>query len=254
MNLVTLENVSKQYSERQLLDCVDLRINSGDRIGLIGVNGSGKTTLLRIIAGLEQPDDGKLTVWGGVQVEYLPQEPVLPDEMTVLDYLYAGHSPQLRLLRDYQIASSRLQQDPTSAAWQEQLALLSEEMDRTAGWAADANAKAVLSRLGVTDVTARLGALSGGQGKRVALARALIDRADLLILDEPTNHIDADTIAWLEEYLTTVPGALLMVTHDRYFLNRVVNRIVELDRRQLNNYPGNYRRYLEKRTNATSNW
>jgi len=248
MNLVTLENVSKQYSERQLLDCVDLRINSGDRIGLIGVNGSGKTTLLRIIAGLEQPDDGKLTVWGGVQVEYLPQEPVLPDEMTVLDYLYAGHSPQLRLLRDYQIASSRLQQDPTSAAWQEQLALLSEEMDRTAGWAADANAKAVLSRLGVTDVTARLGALSGGQGKRVALARALIDRADLLILDEPTNHIDADTIAWLEEYLTTVPGALLMVTHDRYFLERVVNRIVELDRRQLNNYPGNYRRYLEKRS------
>ncbi len=248
MNLVTLENISKQYSERQLLDDVDLRINAGDRIGLIGVNGSGKTTLLRIIAGLEQPDDGKVTVWGGVQVEYLPQEPSLPTEMTVLDYLYAGNSPQLRLLREYQEASSRLQQEPTSAAWQEQLAILSAEMDHTAGWAADANAKSILTQLGVAAFTARLGTLSGGQGKRVALARALIDPADLLILDEPTNHIDAEMIAWLEEYLTTVPSALLMVTHDRYFLDRVVNRIVELDRRQLNNYPGNYQRYLEKRT------
>ena len=248
MNLVTLEKVSKQYSERQLLDRVDLLINSGDRIGLIGINGSGKTTLLRIVAGLEQPDDGKLTIWGGVQIEYLPQEPILPDEMTVLDYLYAGHSPQLRLLHDYQEASGRLGQDPASVHWQERLTLLSGEMDRTGGWAAEANAKAVLTRLGVTDFAAGLGTLSGGQGKRVALARALIDRADLLILDEPTNHIDADTIAWLEEYLTTVPGALLMVTHDRYFLNRVVNRIVELDRRRLDNYPGNYQRYLEKRT------
>ena len=123
---------------------------------------------------------------------------------------------------------------------------LSAELDRTGGWAAEANAKTVLTQLGITDFEAKVGTLSGGQRKRVALARSLIDRADLLILDEPTNHIDADTVAWLEEYLATTPGALLMVTHDRYFLDRVANRIVELDRRQLVSYAGNYTRYLEE--------
>jgi ATP-binding cassette subfamily F protein uup len=245
MNLVTLENVSKQYSERQLLDGVDFRINEGERIGLIGVNGSGKTTLLRIIAGAEDPDVGSVTVWGGVSIEYLPQNPRLEGDQSVLDYLFAGHSPQLRLLRDYQEASARLQANPHDPQWQERLAETVGEMDRTGGWAAEANAKAILSKLGIRDFETPLTALSGGQSKRVALARALIDRADLLILDEPTNHIDAGAIDWLEEYLHTVPGALLMVTHDRYFLDRVVNRIVELDRRQLVSYPGNYSRYLE---------
>ena len=248
MNLVTLNGIAKQYSERLLLDGVILQINEGDRIGLIGVNGSGKTTLLRIVAGLEQPDQGQVTVWGGVRIEYLPQDPQLEGDLTVLDYVFAGQSPQLRLLRDYQETAIQLQREPSNVAWQDRLASLSDEMDRTGGWAAEANAKSILTRLGVPEFDARLGSLSGGQGKRVALARALIDRADLLILDEPTNHIDASTIAWLETYLTTVPGALLMVTHDRYFLERVVNRIVELDPRQLVNYPGNYRRYLEKRT------
>jgi ATP-binding cassette subfamily F protein uup len=248
MNLVTLEGIAKQYSERLLLDGINLQINEGDRIGLIGVNGSGKTTLLRIVAGLEQPDQGQVTVWGGVRIEYLPQDPQLEGDQTVLDYVYAGRSPQLRLLRDYQETAIQLQREPSNVTWQDRLASLSDEMDRTGGWAAEANAKSILTRLGVPEFDALLGSLSGGQGKRVALARALIDRADLLILDEPTNHIDASTIAWLESYLTTVPGALLMVTHDRYFLERVVNRIVELDRRQLVNYPGNYRRYLEKRT------
>ncbi len=248
MNLVTLEGIAKQYSERQLLDGVNLRINEGDRIGLIGVNGSGKTTLLRIIAGLEQADRGKVTVWGGVRIEYLPQDPHLEGDMTVLEHVYAGGSPQLRLLGDYQEATRRLEAQPEDPARQERVVFLADEIDHSGGWAAEANAKAILTRLGIDQFEARLGALSGGQGKRVALARALIDRADLLILDEPTNHIDADTIDWLETYLTSVPGALFMVTHDRYFLDRVVNRIEELDRRQLVHYPGNYRRYLEKST------
>jgi ATP-binding cassette subfamily F protein uup len=248
MNLVSLEGVSKQYSERLLLQTANMRINAGDRIGLIGINGSGKSTLLRLIAGLEQPDEGQLTVWGGVHIEYLPQDPHLEGELSVLDYLFAGHSAQLRLLRDYQEASLQLQREPTSTYWQEQLVQSTAELDRTGSWSAEANAKAILTRLGINDFAARLNTLSGGQGKRVALARVLIDRADLLILDEPTNHVDADTIAWLEEYLTTVPRALLMVTHDRYFLGRVVNRIVELDRRELVSYPGNYQRYLELRT------
>jgi ABC transport system ATP-binding/permease protein len=248
MNLVTLEGVSKQYSERLLLDEIDLRINSGDRIGLIGPNGSGKTTLLRMIAGLETPDEGQITVWGGVRVRYLPQEPRPAGDQTVLDYLFAGESPQLQLLHDFRQTGRRLEADPHNRRWQDELAGLSDEMDRTGGWAAEANAKAILTRLGVDFYDTLIGTLSGGQRKRVALARALIDPADLLILDEPTNHIDADTIAWLEEYLLTVPGALLMVTHDRYFLDRVVNRIVELDRRQLIGYPGNYQRYLALRT------
>jgi ATP-binding cassette subfamily F protein uup len=245
MNLVTLEGVSKQYSERLLLDQVNLAINEGDRIGLIGINGSGKSTLLRLVAGLETPDTGNVATPGGIHIQYLPQEPLLNDSLTVLAQLFDSDSPQVRLLRDYEWASQQLQQQPDNPYWQEQLTVLSDQMEHIGGWAAEANVKAILTRLGITDFAAPIASLSGGQRKRVALAHALIDRADLLILDEPTNHIDAETIAWLEQYLLTQPGALLMVTHDRYFLDRVVNRIVELDRRQLVNYPGNYSRYLE---------
>ncbi len=246
MSLVRVQDVSKQYSERQLLDKVSLQINEGDRIGLIGVNGSGKTTLLRMIAGQEQPDKGNLTVWGGVRIQYLSQTPQLNDSLTVLEQLFSGNSPQIRLLRAYEWASKQLADNPTSAEWQEKLNTLNEEMERTGNWAAEAKAKSILTQLGISDFAASVSTLSGGQRKRVALAQALIDRADLLILDEPTNHIDAETIAWLENYLATEPGALLMVTHDRYFLDRVVNRIIELDRRQLISYPGNYTQYLEK--------
>ncbi|MFW6070540.1 MAG: ABC-F family ATP-binding cassette domain-containing protein [bacterium] len=248
MNLVTLEHVSKSYGDRLLLDEVDLLVNEGERLGLIGVNGSGKTTLLRMIAGLETPDSGSVTVWGGVRVQYLAQEPALDPSQTVLGHIFQSDSPQMRLLRDYQEVSYRLEQDPHDEALQQRLIELSATMDREGGWQAEANAKTILTRLGITQFGARIGTLSGGERKRVALAQALIDRADLLILDEPTNHIDADAVAWLEEYLMTEPGALMMVTHDRYFLDRVVNRIVELDRRKLLSYPGNYSRYLELRT------
>lgn len=246
MNLVTLENVSKQYSDRVLLDQVNLQINVGDRFGLIGINGSGKTTLLQMIAGEEPPDEGEITVWGGVRIQYLPQEPRIDDDLSVLDSIFQSDSPQLQLLRDYERVSWKLQQDPEDASLQAELIALSDDMDRRDGWAAEANAKAVLTRLGITDFDAQISTLSGGQHKRVALARALLDPADLLMLDEPTNHIDADTIAWLEAYLLEVPKALLMVTHDRYFLDRVVNQIVELDRQKLVSYPGNYSRYLEQ--------
>ncbi len=247
MNLLTLDGVSKQYSERMLLDSVDLMINEGDRIGLIGVNGSGKSTLLRLIAGEEEPDSGSVTVWGHRRVEFLHQDPALDESATVLDQLFRSDSPQMQLLRDYEWTTAQIQKDPHNAALQTRLLDLSAQMDRTGGWAAEANAKAILTQLGIEDFDAIVATLSGGQRKRVAMARALIDRADLLVLDEPTNHIDAETVAWLEEYLLTTPGALLMVTHDRYFLDRVVNRIVELDRRKLIGYSGNYSHYLEDR-------
>jgi len=247
VNLVTIENVSKQYSERLLLDGVSLLINRGDRIGLIGINGSGKTTLLRLIAGQETPDAGKVTVWGGVRVRYLSQEPALDDRVSVLDTLFQSDAPQMRLLRDYEAASLALQRHPTDPQVQALFASLTADMDRAAGWTAEAQAKAILSRLGIEPSTDTLvGALSGGQRKRVALARALLDPGDLLVLDEPTNHVDAETIDWLEQFLLGLPGALLLVTHDRYFLDRVANRIIELDRRQLASYPGNYSHYLEQ--------
>jgi ATP-binding cassette subfamily F protein uup len=247
VNLLTIDQLSKQMGERPLFVDATLQINEGDRIGLIGVNGSGKSTLLRLAAGLETPDAGTVQLAPNVRVEYLAQEPALDDSLTVLATLFAGSSPQMQLLRLYEGAAASLQRMPHDAAAQARLTAVSAEMDRLGGWSAETNAKAILTRLGITEFDTLVGTLSGGQRKRVALARALIDRADLLILDEPTNHIDAATVAWLEEYLAATPGALLMVTHDRYFLNRVVNRIVELDRRQLVSYAGNYSRYLEER-------
>ncbi len=247
MNLLTIENISKQYSERVLFEEASLLINQGDHIGLIGVNGSGKSTLLRIAAGLESPDSGSVTSPGGARIEFLAQEPALDDELTVLEQIFQSDSPQMQLLYAYEQAADALQRAPADANLQQRLMALSADLDRTEGWAAEANAKAILTRLGIDNFHDKIATLSGGQRKRVALARALIDRADLLILDEPTNHIDAETVAWLEDYLAATPGALLMVTHDRYFLDRVVNRIVEVDRRRLVSYAGNYTRYLEAR-------
>ena len=246
MNLVTIENIKKQYSERVLLEKANLLINSGDRIGLIGVNGSGKTTLLRLIAGLESQDEGNLIVWGGVRRQYVAQEPELDANLTVLQQIFTSDSPQMKLLLAYEQVVDELHTRPQDPHLLSRLSNLSHEMDQHNGWAAENNAKTILTQLGITEFHAPIGQLSGGQRKRVALARALLDPADLLILDEPTNHLDADAIAWLENYLRDVPRSLLMVTHDRYFLDRVANRIVELDRRELVAYPGNYSAYLEK--------
>ena len=247
MNLVTLEKITKQYGERVLLSNAELRINTNEHIGLLGRNGSGKSTLLRLIAGLESPDQGEVTIWGKVRVRYLSQEPNLDGELTVLETVYHSDAPLMRLLRNYESASLALQERPSDQAAQTELIKLSEEMDQGNGWAAEAEAKSILTELGINNFNAKVATLSGGQKRRVALAQVLIDPGDLLILDEPTNHIDADTVAWLEPYLQKMNASLLMVTHDRYFLQRVANRIVELDRRELLSYTGSYRDYLEAR-------
>lgn len=248
MNLITADNISKHLGERQLLEDASLLINAGDRIGLIGVNGSGKSTLLRLLAQIDAPDTGSITVWGGVRIEYLSQEPELDETQTVLGVVAGSDSPQMALRRQYDQVAENLGRHPADELLQAEFARLGAEMERLGGWAAEANAKAILSRLGVSEYEKPVPELSGGQRKRVALARALIHRADVLMLDEPTNHLDAETIVWLEDYVREMPGALLVVTHDRYFLDRVVNRIVELDRRQLSSYPGNYSAYLAQRT------
>ncbi|MBA3534125.1 MAG: ABC-F family ATP-binding cassette domain-containing protein [Ardenticatenales bacterium] len=244
MVILTAEHLTKSFADRTLFEGLSFGLNDTDRVGLIGVNGSGKTTLLRVLAGLEPIDSGRITLGGDVRVAYLPQNPLFEGDTTVLDYVFAADTPTMHLLREYEALTARLEREPTHSAFQDRLHDLTEQMERLGAWETETNAHTILSRLGIDALEATLGTLSGGQRKRVAMARALIDPVELLILDEPTNHIDVDTVAWLEEYLARMSGALLLVTHDRYFLDRVTNRIFELENRGVFTYEGNYEAFL----------
>ena len=217
MILLSAEKVYKGYSERQLLDGCSLAIGEGEKIGLIGINGTGKSTLLKVMAGIDPPDSGIVTRAGGVRVAYLPQNPLFDGETTVLQQVMKGVAIDEERAKDAKV----IQQ------------------------ADEYQCKSILNQLGLGDYDQKIAQLSGGQKRRVALACALAAEAEVLILDEPTNHIDSEMVDWLEVYLKRFQGALLMVTHDRYFLERVVNRIVELDDGKLYSYPANYSQYLE---------
>lgn len=247
MNLMAIENLAKSYGVRTLFDEVTFGIEVGDRIGLIGVNGTGKSTFLKIIAGLEPADSGKITMGSSVRVEYLPQDPEFNPEASVLEQVFKGASPVMQVLREYEQALAQAQTHPQDTERQQDLIRLSQQMDAQDAWQLESEAKIILTQLGITDFAARVGDLSGGQRKRIALAGALIHPSDLLILDEPTNHIDTDTVAWLEQYLQKRKGALLMVTHDRYFLDRVATRTIELDKGRLYTYSGSYSLFLERK-------
>ncbi len=248
MSIISLENVSKNFGFKPLFEEVTFGLEPGERVGLIGANGSGKTTLLRIIAGEEVPDTGRVMVGGGGVIRYLSQNPGFDPEQTVLDAIYAASGGIMRLLHDYEAACLALAAaGGDDAGLLAQVSALSGKLEAAGGWSLEIEAKILLDKLGITDINARMGTLSGGQRKRVSLAHALLERPDLLILDEPTNHLDADTIAWLEEYLARYSGALLLVTHDRYFLDRVTNRIVEIDRGAVSTFAGNYAYYLERK-------
>lgn len=239
MNILNAENISKSYSEKILLKNISLGISQGDKIGVIGINGTGKSTFLKIIAGREVPDEGRITKGSSITVEYLPQSPDLHPEATVLEQIFRGNTPVMKLIREYEEA---LQAGDGDAIMK-----LTHEMDATDAWSIESEAKTILTKMGIFDFNAKLCTLSGGQKKRIALAAALINPSDLLILDEPTNHLDNDIIDYLEVYLNKRKGALLMVTHDRYFLERVTNKIIELDRGSLYEYYGNYNDFLEKK-------
>lgn len=241
MNLITIENITKSYSEKVLINDISLGINEGDKIGIVGINGVGKSTLLKIIAGIEKPDNGRITRGNSVSVEYLSQSPDFAPEATVMEQVFRGDSPKIKLVREYEIAL----QEPEANS--EQLLRLSMEMDKINGWSLENEAKNILTKLGIYDFKAKMAFLSGGQRKRIALAAALINPSDLLILDEPTNHLDNSTIDWLEDYLSKRRGALMMITHDRYFLDRVVNQIAELDGGRLYSYKGSYNYYVESK-------
>ncbi len=246
MNLITLENITKSYSEKVLVNNISLGINDGEKIGLIGVNGTGKSTLLKIISGAEEPDSGTVTKPNKVRIEYLPQNPYYDENATVLEQVFKGTSNEMKILRDYQSILDNLSEN-FNEDLNNDLIKLQEKIDALNLWDLESEAKSVLTKLGIVNFNQKIAELSGGQRKRISLASALITPCELLILDEPTNHLDNDTIDWLEEYLNNKNLSLLMITHDRYFLDRVTNRIVELDKGRLFSYDGNYSAFLEKK-------
>lgn len=211
MNLLTVEKMSKSYTERVLFDQVTFGINEGDKVGIIGINGTGKSTLLKIIAGIEEADEGTITKGNQVQIAYLPQNPSFDNEKNLLQNVIEG------------------------------------KKGRTETWNLEGEAKVMLEKLGIIDSLVKPSTLSGGQKKRAALVRTLLSPADILILDEPTNHLDNEMAEWLEQYLNKYQGALVMVTHDRYFLDEVTNKIVEIDKGNLYSYIANYSEFLEKK-------
>lgn len=245
MKMITIEDLTKTYGEKQLFNNITFTIGEHERVGLIGVNGTGKSSLLNIVAGIDQADSGRITYPKGYKISFLPQQPEMDPDSTVLDQVFSGEAPILKLMRDYESVLSQLGSNPEDAGLLEKLYGLQRRMDSSNAWDASTAAKSILMQLGISDFTKKTGELSGGQKKRVALAQVLIEAPDLLILDEPTNHLDYETVKWLEDYLSRYPGSLLLVTHDRYFLDRVTNRIFELDGGSLYSYKGNYASFLE---------
>lgn len=208
MNLLTMEGITKSYTDKLLLDGVDFSINDNDKIGIVGVNGTGKSTLLKVVAGIEKADSGIISAGNNVKLRYLPQNPVFDEGATILE------------------------------------AVLKDNVDKGNEWTMESEAKAMINRLGLPSYDTQADTLSGGQKKRTALAGALLAPVDILVLDEPTNHLDGAMAEWLEQYLVKFRGAIVMVTHDRYFLDRVATRIVEIERASLYNYPGCYSDYV----------
>ncbi|MBT2754993.1 ABC-F family ATP-binding cassette domain-containing protein [Mesobacillus foraminis] len=245
MKMISIENVTKSYGEKVLFSDISFTIGERERAGLIGVNGTGKSSLLKIVAGIDQSDSGDIVSGKDYQISYLSQQPDLDPERTVLEQVFHGEAPILKLMKEYELALVQLEKYPDEPRFHEQILKLQQRMDSIGGWDANTAAKTILTKLGITDFTKKTGELSGGQKKRVALAQVLIEAPDLLILDEPTNHLDYETVKWLEEFLGRYSGSLLLVTHDRYFLDRVTNRIFELDGGSLYSYKGNYASFLE---------
>jgi len=244
MNNLSVENLAKNYDERQLFENLTFGLEQGQKAALVGVNGCGKSTLLKIIAGIEPPDRGEVSFRKGVRVAMVPQSPEFDDNDNIVQAVFAEDIEELNVIRDYEIAIHKATVDPENAP---ELTDVLERMDQLNAWDYESQVKQLLGELGLHDLEQKMGELSGGQRKRVALARALVVKPDFLILDEPTNHLDLDVIEWLESYLATANLTLLMVTHDRYFLDRVTNEIMEIDQGELFRYKGNYQNFLEKK-------
>jgi ATP-binding cassette subfamily F protein uup len=250
VSLISLVGVRKDFGIRTLFADLSLHVEPGDRLGLIGPNGAGKSTLLRVLAGEEPVGAGERRIQPQARVVLVSQEPQLDPERTVLEQVFAASGEKMALLARYTAVSDALAHAPGGGAHQQallaELGQLNARMDQTQAWALEQQVREVLERLGVRDGQSRVGDLSGGYRKRLALAAALVAEPDVLLLDEPTNHLDADGVQWLQGFLGRFPGALVLVTHDRYVLDRVTNRIVAVDRGEARHYAGNYATYLAR--------
>ncbi|BAZ87151.1 ABC-F family ATP-binding cassette domain-containing protein [Dolichospermum compactum] len=250
MSIVTLQSVKKDFGIKELLKDASFSLDTNDKVGLIGTNGSGKSTLLKMIARLESIDSGQILVNSGAKIVYLPQQPDMDENHTVLEQVFADSGEQINLVREYEELSDKLAHYPDDSQLMSRLSSVMQRMDATGAWEVETNAKIILTKLGIADFDVKVGTLSGGYRKRIALAAALISEPDLLLMDEPTNHLDALSVEWLQSYLNRYRGALLLITHDRYFLDKVTNRIIEIDRGDIYSYTGNYSYYLEKKALA----
>jgi ABC transport system ATP-binding/permease protein len=251
MFCLSVQSLQKDFGIKEILKDATFSLDSSDKVGLIGTNGSGKSTLLKMLAGLEPVDGGDLLVNSGTRIVYLPQQPDLDESRTVLEQVFADSGEQMELVREYERISDQLTHGKGDATQlSDQLSQVTHRMDAIGAWDLETNAKIILSKLGIDDFSAIIGNLSGGYRKRIALATALLSEPDVLLMDEPTNHLDASSVEWLQSYLNRYRGALLLITHDRYFLDRVTNRILEIDRGDLFTYDGNYSYYLEKKALA----
>ena len=244
MNLVSAENLSKAFADKVLFEGISFGIDQGQKVALIGVNGSGKSTLLKMVGGIEVPDSGRISTRNGLNMAYLPQEPDLPMEATVAEVVFDSDIKELSLIRRYEVLSQQAASDPSAA---EALTVVMAEIDAANAWDYEVKINQILGRLEVNFLERKVSELSGGQRKRVALAQALIGEPDLLIMDEPTNHLDLASIEWLEQFLATAKQSLLLVTHDRYFLDSITNEIFELHGGELHRYIGDYAYYLAKK-------
>ena len=251
MTLLTVRSLKKDFGIKEILKDASFSLDDRDKVGLIGTNGSGKSTLLKMIAGLESIDGGEIQINSGMKIVYLPQQPDLDNDKTVLEQVFADSGESMTLIKEYEELSDRLVHEPENLdTIMERLSRVSQQIDKLAAWDLETNAKVILSKLGIDNFNARVGDLSGGYRKRIAIATALLADPDCLLMDEPTNHLDALSVEWLQSYLSRFRGGLLLITHDRYFLDRVTNRIIEIDRGDLYTYGGNYAYFLEKKALA----
>ena len=253
LNYLSVENISKSFGERVLFEGLSFGLSYGDKVALIANNGTGKTSMLKIIAGYDVSDTGKITLRNGIRVGYLEQEPVFRDDYTINELLYNSNSDVVKVIREYESALEK-QTDNYNEVNAERFEQASLAMDKSNAWNFDNQLKQILEKFKIVDLDQKVKILSGGQKKRLALAMLLIDAPDLLLLDEPTNHLDIEMIEWLEDYLKSQNITLLMITHDRYFLDRVCNHILELEDGKLYHHKGNYSYFLVKRDERETNF
>jgi ATP-binding cassette subfamily F protein uup len=239
MNYLSAENIAKSFGDQWLFKNISFGISLGDKIALIGTNGTGKTTFLNILTGKMPADEGSVSVRKDIRVGYLDQSPAFDETLPILEVIFSSNNPVAQAVKRYELAIETDNHDDLSVAM--------EDMDKYNAWDFEYKTKEILGRLGVHNTDSLYGTLSGGQRKRVALAKVLLEDPELLILDEPTNHLDLDTVEWLEEYLNTSNTTILVVTHDRYFLDTVCNQVLELDHGSAYTYKGNYSYFLEKK-------